>query len=103
MSRRYLVVAGDGAGAALILKWTVSPRLTLMSVAKPWMLASPAPLISHTLGGATPTVLQFSATMAFAGARQGSAGADAPRAARPTALRAAVRLAVCWGRAALRL
>ncbi len=45
---------------------TVSPRLTLMSVAKPWMLESPAPVMSHSLAGLPGR--QFSATIAFAGA-----------------------------------
>jgi len=35
----------------LILKLTVWPRLTLMSVAKPSMFELPAPTMSHSLGG----------------------------------------------------
>ena len=35
----------------MILKLTVLPRLTLMSVAKPSMLESPAPTIPHSLSG----------------------------------------------------
>ena len=34
--------------AVLILKETVPPTSTLMSVAKPWMPGSPAPLTLHT-------------------------------------------------------
>ena len=34
-----------------ILKSICWPTLTLMSVAKPWMLSSPAPSMSHSLGG----------------------------------------------------
>ena len=33
----------------VILKWTVSPLFTLMSVANPWMVESPPPLMSHSL------------------------------------------------------
>ncbi len=47
---------------------TVPPRLTLMSVAKPWMLASPMPETSHSLAGLPAR--QFSATTALAGAPQ---------------------------------
>src|SRR5437016_2331346 len=45
MSRRYALAE------VFTLKWTVWPASTLMSVAKPWMPASPAPLTSHSLGG----------------------------------------------------
>ena len=48
----------------LTLNETVWPRFTLMSVAKPWRFASPAPLTSHSLGGLP--VRQFSASMAGA-------------------------------------
>src|SRR6267143_1187576 len=41
-----------------------------MSVAKPWMLASPAPMMSHSVEGFPGR--QFSATIAFAGERHGS-------------------------------
>src|SRR3954467_8229786 len=49
----------------------VLPLLTLMSVAKPWMVESPLPLTSHSVLGLPGR--QFSATMAFAGASQGPA------------------------------
>ena len=52
----------------LTLNETVSPRFTLMSVAKPWRLASPAPLMSHSPGGLPGR--QFSASMALAGLPQ---------------------------------
>src|SRR6185436_13216914 len=45
MSRRY------AEALVAILKRTVPPRLTLMSVAKPWIDGSPAPLMSHSLAG----------------------------------------------------
>src|ERR1700674_1599812 len=35
----------------LILKWTVSPTLTLISVANPWMVESPEKLIDQSLEG----------------------------------------------------
>ena len=50
------------------LNETVPPRLTLMSVAKPWRLASPEPLTSHSLAGLPG--LQFSASMALTGLPQ---------------------------------
>src|SRR5262245_15556889 len=59
MSRR------DCAAGVLSLKKTVLPRLTLMSVANPWMLESPAPLTSHCEEGLPGR--QFSASMALAG------------------------------------
>jgi hypothetical protein len=40
-----------GRGIGVNLKETVLPLLTLMSVAKPWMLGSPDPLTSHWLEG----------------------------------------------------
>jgi len=51
------------AAGVLILKLTVVPTLTLMSVAKPWMLGSPAPETSHTLGSVPGS--WFSHTIAF--------------------------------------
>ena len=51
-----------------ILNEIVPPRLTLMSVAKPWMFASPAPLMSHSLEGLP--ALQFSASIALDGLTQ---------------------------------
>src|SRR4051812_20944049 len=44
MSRRYALVD-------LILKETVCPWSTLISVAKPWTLLSPAPAMSHSEEG----------------------------------------------------
>ena len=52
---------------------TVPPRFTLMSVAKPWMLGSPAPVMSHSLAGLPGW--QFSATIGLAGALHGFAAA----------------------------
>src|SRR5438034_3741683 len=45
MSRRYDVAF------VLTLNVMVPPWFTLMSVANPWMVGSPAPLTSHSLGG----------------------------------------------------
>jgi hypothetical protein len=50
------------------------PRLTLISVANPWMVVSPAPLISHSLEGLPGR--QFSATIGLAGVSHGPKGAD---------------------------
>src|SRR5437870_3243842 len=46
------------------LKWTVSPLLTLISVAKPCRLGSPAPLMSHSVAGLPGC--WFSQTIGFA-------------------------------------
>src|SRR5687768_10227028 len=55
----------------LILKLICWPAFTLMSVAKPWMSSSPAPLMSHTLGSVP--VLLFSHAITLTGAEHGSA------------------------------
>ena len=71
----------DAIGAASrcsILNEIVSPRLTLMSVAKPWIVRSPDPLMSHSVDGFPG--LQFSATTRFAG-RAHSGAASAGRCA----------------------
>ena len=49
----------------------VWPWSTLMSVAKPWMLGSPAPVTSHSEAGFPGR--QFSATISLAGGSQGPA------------------------------
>jgi hypothetical protein len=64
----------------LILKLTVVPTLTLMSVAKPWMLGSPAPEMSHTLGSVPSS--WFSQTMLLPVQPAGTA-ASASRPAKP--------------------
>src|SRR5438552_4128033 len=61
----------------------VSPWLTLMSLENPWMLGSPAPLISHSVAGFPG--LQFSATMLLAGAPHGFFTGCAPRLGRACA------------------
>src|SRR5215471_6063199 len=45
------------------LKWTVSPTFTLIAVANPWMVESPAPLTSHC-DDCVP-VIWFSQTIGF--------------------------------------
>src|SRR3954451_17692461 len=55
----------------LTLKLTVAPRLTDMSVAKPWIVLSPTPVTSHSLGGLP--VWQFSTTTALEPAGAGHA------------------------------
>ncbi len=61
-----------------ILKWTVSPLFTLMSVPKPWIDGSPSPSMSHSLFGLPTSV--FSHTIGFSiGTSHGptaSAGVD---------------------------
>src|SRR5215213_6503000 len=57
MSSRY------APAVVLTLNETVWPLLTLMSVAKPWMLGSPAPPTSHSLAGLPG--LEFSHTIGF--------------------------------------
>jgi len=52
------------AAVVSILKSMLCPRLTLMSVANPWMLGSPAPSTSHSLAGLPGR--QFSATTGLA-------------------------------------
>src|ERR1700737_2802707 len=69
-----------------------------MSVAKPWMLASPAPMMSHSVEGSPAR--QCSATITFAGERQGSrtTGAGARKEASPTGLVAGAVIALFWRR-----
>ena len=60
------------------LKWTVWPWLTLMSVAKPWMVASPDPLMSHSVAG-FPALVFSQAIGLVIGASHGAAAAgEAP-------------------------
>src|SRR4051812_23846835 len=53
----------NDAAVVVTLKRTVLPRLTLMSVANPWIALSPDPETSHSLGGLP--VRLFSQTIAF--------------------------------------
>ena len=39
------------AAVVLTLKRTTPPLFTLMSVANPWIVPSPAPMMSHSLAG----------------------------------------------------
>src|SRR5688572_20137946 len=75
MSIRYRVAP------VFTLKRIVSPRFTLMSVANPWMLGSPSPLMSHLVDGLPG--LQFSATISLAGAAHGEATRGALRCSIP--------------------
>src|SRR4051794_4694791 len=61
----------NAAAVVETLKWTVSPALTLICVAHPWIVASPAPLTSHVVRGVPGR--QFSAMTGFAGDAHGSA------------------------------
>src|SRR5437899_13079153 len=51
------------AAVVLTLKWTIPPLFTLISVANPWIVESPEPVISHSLEGFP--VRLFSQTMGF--------------------------------------
>ena len=86
MSRRYAV-----AGVS-ILNPTVSPRLTLMSVAKPWIELLPAPVMPHSLSG-LPGFVFSQATGLTTGASHGAAfaGAAGTTAVRTAAISTAAR------------
>src|SRR6187551_871766 len=62
------------------LNWINPPWSTLMSVAKPWIDALPAPLTSHSLGG-LPTLVFSHATGLTMGGSHGAACATGARAA----------------------
>src|SRR3954471_4270254 len=81
MSSRY-----DFA-TVLTLKDSVSPTLTLISVAKPWIAAVPEPLTSHVLCGVPGFVFSHATELRTA---QGSAAAAA-LVARPATSIAAAR------------
>src|SRR5262245_46493201 len=59
---------------SVILKLTVCPWLTLMSVAKPWMVEAPAPEMARTLCGGPGR--RFSATIGFTDGRTRSSSAS---------------------------
>jgi hypothetical protein len=72
----------------LTLKTMVSPGLTLMLVAKPWIVGSPASWVarSQVLWGVPGR--QFSASMGFAGEEhEAPAGVGAPKASAPASNR----------------
>src|ERR1700743_1889765 len=74
MVRLYLVAV------VLILNCSVSPGLTLIAVAKPWMLSSPIPSISQFAAG-SPS-FEFSQTIGFTtGSAQGPVSAATAGAA----------------------
>src|SRR6476469_3069925 len=71
--------------AVLTLNETVPPTFTLMSVAKPWIVASSLPPTSQAEGG--DPGLEFSQTTGFVGAAHGSVLlADAELAGSPTSV-----------------
>src|SRR5919107_3293354 len=75
MSSRYVVEV------VFTLKPMAAPRLTLMSVAKPWMVELPDPVMSHWLRGVPGFV--FSQAISFTtGASQGAAAAGGAGGAR---------------------
>ena len=47
----------------LILKDSVSPAFTLIDVAKPWIVESPAPLTCQSLGGSPGCVFSHAITL----------------------------------------
>src|SRR2546423_1854502 len=51
----------------LILKWTVSPGFTLISVENPWMVESPEPLIDQSLDGVPARVFSQAITFTTGG------------------------------------
>ena len=58
----------------LILKDSVSPTFTLIDVAKPWIVESPAPLTCQSLGGSPGNVFSQAITL-VTGGPHGSAAA----------------------------
>ena len=56
----------DVAGV-LILKDSVSPAFTLIDVAKPWIVESPAPLTCQSLGGSPGSVFSQAITLVTGG------------------------------------
>ena len=63
----------DFAGV-LILKDSVCPAFTLIDVAKPWIVESPAPLTCQSLGGSPGSVFSHAITL-VTGGPQGPAAA----------------------------
>src|SRR5579875_1174894 len=72
-----------------ILKYSVWPMFTLMSVAKPWMVGSPTPVTSQTLSGVPG--LEFSQTIGLLPGPHGDVAAEAAgcAASSPPAAKAA--------------
>ncbi len=70
----------------MTLKPMVEPRLTLMSVAKPWIDVLPEPLMAHSLLG-LPVLVFSQAISLTTGASQGAAatGGGGRATSRPTA------------------
>ena len=60
----------------LILKFTVSPTLTLIEVAKPWIVASPAPLTCQALGAVPGREFSHAITLVTGGPHGPAALAD---------------------------
>src|SRR4249919_1440307 len=52
---------------ALILKFSVCPAFTLIDVAKPWIVESPAPLTCQSLGGSPGSVFSQAITLVTGG------------------------------------
>src|SRR6476646_11366938 len=69
----------DEAGV-LILKVTVSPRFTLIAVANPWMVESPAPLTCQSLAGSPARVFSQAITLVTGGPQGPAAAAGTAKA-----------------------
>ena len=59
----------------LILKFSVPPAFTLIDVAKPWIVESPAPLTCQSLGGSPANVFSQAITLTTGGPHGPAAGA----------------------------
>src|SRR6266516_6006255 len=70
----------------LILKDSVCPTFTLIDVAKPWIVESPAPLTCQSLGGSPAKVFSQAITLTTGGPH-GSAAAAGRALARESTLR----------------
>src|SRR5215475_7219116 len=60
----------------LILKFSVCPAFTLIDVAKPWIVESPAPLTCQSLGGSPGCVFSQAITLTTGGPHGPAAAAD---------------------------
>src|SRR5215469_17017730 len=65
----------DLAGV-LILKFSVCPTFTLIDVAKPWIVESPAPLTCQSLGGSPGSVFSHAMTLTTGGPHGPAAAAE---------------------------
>src|SRR5690242_20134199 len=64
------------AAGVLILKDSVCPGITLIDVAKPWIVESPAPLTCQSLGGSPAKEFSHAITLVTGGPQAPAAAAD---------------------------